>query len=253
MANPQLHPLEVNSLTGEPFLRLRNHKQIIITPPRPEDVVLYPAIMNDPRIYQWLGSPPFPYTSDHAEEWYQKTKTLSNGALEKLDAARDAPDPILLNDCPIRNIRELKEDGSDVLLGDIGIFRVADGKFLVPHGEDINEETKARYKAANDTLPLGDPDIAWTVGYYIIPDYHGQGIMTDALQTLLWDWAVPRMGVRYITGTAFEGNLGSLRVFQKNGFVPSGFFENHIQTRGQWRNLHVVEWKRSYNKPPWGS
>ncbi|KAG5716468.1 hypothetical protein E4T56_gene15102 [Termitomyces sp. T112] len=253
MANPQLHPFEMNSLTGEPFLRLRNHKQIIITPPRPEDVALYPTIMNDSRIYEWLGSPPFPYTSEHAEEWYLKTKTLSDDVLKKLNAARDEPDAILLNDCPIRNIRELKEDGSDVFLGDIGISRVVEGKFLVPAEEDASEETKAKYKAANDALPLGDPDIAWTVGYYIIPNYHGRGIMTDALQTLLWDWAVPRMGVRHIIASAFEGNTGSLRVFQKNGFVSSRFFENHIQTRGQWRNLHVLEWKQSYNEPPWSA
>ncbi|KAG6897957.1 hypothetical protein C0992_008347 [Termitomyces sp. T32_za158] len=261
MANPQLYPLEVNSSTGEPFLRLRSHKQIIITPPRPEDVALYPAIMNDPRIYEWLGSPPFPYTTEHAEEWYQKTKALSDGALESLNAARDTPDPILLDVCPIRNIRELKEDGSDVFLGDIGIFRVTDGKFLIPHDEDINEEAKTKYKAANDALPLGDPKIAWTIGCkwlqpslhslslivadYIIPSSHGRGIMTDALQTLMWDWAIPRMGVRHIIGSAFQGNTGSLRVFEKSGFVPSKFFENHAQTRDQWRNLHVVEWKQS--------
>ncbi|KAH0591178.1 hypothetical protein H2248_001273 [Termitomyces sp. 'cryptogamus'] len=164
MANPQLHPFEMNSLTGEPFLRLRNHRQIIITPPRPEDVALYPTIMNDSRIYEWLGSPPFPYTSEHAEEWYLKTKTLSDDVLKKLNAARNEPNAILLNDCPIRNIRELKEDGSDVFLGDIGISRVVEGKFLVPAEEDTSEETKAKYKAANDALPLGDPDIAWTVG-----------------------------------------------------------------------------------------
>lgn len=74
--------------------------------------------------------------------------------------------------------------------------------------------------------------------------------MTDALQTLMWDWAVPRMGVRHFIVSAFEGNTGSLRVFEKSGFVPSRFFKNHIQLREQWRNLHVMEWKWSDNEPP---
>jgi hypothetical protein len=54
MANPQLHPFEINPHTGEPFLRLRNNRNIILTPPRPSDVTPYLSILNDPRVYQWM-------------------------------------------------------------------------------------------------------------------------------------------------------------------------------------------------------
>ncbi|GLB35769.1 putative acetyltransferase (GNAT) domain containing protein [Lyophyllum shimeji] len=240
MANSQLYPLEVNPRTGEPFLRLKNHKTIIITPPRQEDTALYPAIMNDPRIYEWLGSPPSPYTADHAEAWYARVKATSDGALKDLEAAQESSDLILVGDCPVRAIREMKEDGTDIFIGDIGIMRSAGGKLMAP--ADADDDQKAKHAEENAARKLGDPKIAWTVGYYIIPSYHGRGIMTDALQTLLWEWAVPRMGVRYIVASAFEGNEGSLGVFRKNGFVQTRIIENHIETRGQWRNLTVMEW-----------
>jgi len=62
MVNLQLQPLEVNLKTGEPFLRLRQHKNIILTPPREEDAEAFIPLLNDPRISDKLASPPYPYT-----------------------------------------------------------------------------------------------------------------------------------------------------------------------------------------------
>jgi len=61
MVNLQLHPLEVNLKTGEPFLRLRHHKNIILTPPREEDAEAFIPLLNDPRV-DGLAGPPYPYT-----------------------------------------------------------------------------------------------------------------------------------------------------------------------------------------------
>ncbi|KAG5647668.1 hypothetical protein DXG03_008391 [Asterophora parasitica] len=241
MANPQLHPLEINPRTGEPFLRLKDRKDIIITPPRRDDVALYVPIMNDPRIYEWLGSPPFPYTKEHAEEWYAKIKQSSDAILAELEAARESPELVLVGESPIRVIRQVKEDGEDVYVGDIGIIRCVEGKLLAPLASPVDDEHQANYVEANAALAVGDPNIIWTFGYYVVPSYHGKGIMTDVVRSLLWEWAVPRMGVRTIVGTAFEGNEGSVKVFQKNGFVKTKFIKNHIQMRGQWRNLQVLE------------
>jgi hypothetical protein len=60
--NPQLVPLEVNPLTGEPFLRLRKHKNIIITPPRETDKEAYIRILSDPKVYKTLRSVLLPFT-----------------------------------------------------------------------------------------------------------------------------------------------------------------------------------------------
>jgi len=69
--------------------------------------------------------------------------------------------------------------------------------------------------------------------------------MTDALETLLLDWAVPRMDVHYIRAAAFEGNQGSVRVLAKNGFVMTTTLDNFMVHRGRMRGLHVMEWKKS--------
>ncbi|KAG6842418.1 hypothetical protein C0991_007548 [Blastosporella zonata] len=177
MANHQLHPLEVNSLTGEPFLRLRNHKNIILTPPRAEDVALCIPIMNDPCIYEWLSSPPFPYTAEHAEAWYKKIKTQSDDTLAALEAARETAEPILVGASPVRVIREVKDDGTDVYLGDIGVARVHDGKLLAPPSEAVDEEKIAKYLEANIALSVGDENIVWTIGGWFVA-FVGQAVAT---------------------------------------------------------------------------
>ena len=62
MTNPQIYPLEINAKTKEPFLRLRKHKNIIMTPPRPEDASSLVSILNDPLVHECLAGPPYPYT-----------------------------------------------------------------------------------------------------------------------------------------------------------------------------------------------
>ncbi len=57
-----LSPFEVNPSTREPFVRLRTHANVIITPPRESDIPLSVPPMNDERIHVWLTSTPFPYT-----------------------------------------------------------------------------------------------------------------------------------------------------------------------------------------------
>lgn len=54
---------------------------------------------------------------------------------------------------------------------------------------------------------------------YIASSHFGRGIMTAALGALLRQWAGPRMGVRRLRVETFKGNLGSIRVFEKNGFI----------------------------------
>jgi RimJ/RimL family protein N-acetyltransferase len=66
--------------------------------------------------------------------------------------------------------------------------------------------------------------------------------MTDAVETLLWQWAVPRMGVRRVLVSVFGGNHGSTRVFQKNGFVVTNTLKNYAEVRGKMRDFVVLEW-----------
>jgi hypothetical protein len=185
MANPQLRLLEVNSRTGEPFLRLNHHKNIILTPPRPTDTKYYPPILNDPRIHEWLMGPPIPYlpgnlifevpspeqrpvnviTTEHAEAWFAFIKSQSDAILSKLEAAKDTKDLITVDKCPVRAIREVLANGEEVYLGDIGIQRCTDGKLLAASaGIQASDEEITRYEDENSRRSVGDPEIVWDFG-----------------------------------------------------------------------------------------
>jgi len=238
--------MEINPSTGEPFLRLKKHKNIILTPPRLSDITSYPPILNDPRVHKWLIGPPFPYLPEHAEAWYKIIKVDSDKGLAELNAARSVEGLVTIGDCPIRAIR-VKENGDDIYLGDLCISRCSDGRLLAPAGLQLDDSQKEHLEDLNVGRKVGDPDIIWTIGDYLAPSHHGQGIMTDALDTLLSEWAIPRMGVRRIIATALEGNRGSVRVFEKCGFVLTRNLERFSEVRGI-HNAHVLEWNWNNNR-----
>ncbi|KDR85591.1 hypothetical protein GALMADRAFT_132268 [Galerina marginata CBS 339.88] len=241
MSNPQLHPLEVNPKTGEPFLRLRKHKNIILTPPREEDAPAFIPLMNDPRVCDWLSGPPYPYILDHAKTFIAHIKPDSDQVLRQLEEAKDNPTPITVGHCPVRYIREVKEDGTDVFIGDVALIRCLHGELMGPNGVDW--KNKQRREEENNKIPVGDPSILWSMGDFLAPSHHRKGIMTDAVETVLHEWGIPRMAVRHMWVAAFTNNEGSVRVFQKNGFKLIATFEEHFEAKGRVRGLHLLEWK----------
>ena len=89
---------------------------------------------------------------------------------------------------------------------------------------------------ASDTHPLPD---------YLAAGYHRKGIMTDAIDTVLHDWAIPRMNVRHMLLTVFEDNEGSVKVFLRNGFKLKGTYKDHHEVKGKIRGVHLLEWRYS--------
>lgn len=169
----RFRPLEVNPRTQEPFLRLRKHPNVIITPPRESDAPHLLPPLNDERVHVWLNSPPFPYTYgmscivaiieswlaecaslEHAQTWINKIKLdCDQGLKELVDALENEKSPTLTHS-PVRFLREVQEDGSDVFLGDVGFSRCSD--ILLEDAKYDND--------ANLELPAGDGDIVWTIG-----------------------------------------------------------------------------------------
>ncbi|KAJ7110377.1 hypothetical protein C8R43DRAFT_1042433 [Mycena crocata] len=66
--------------------------------------------------------------------------------------------------------------------------------------------------------------------------------MSDAFQTLLRQWGIPRMGVRRMVVTTLAGNTGSVKVFEKNGFRFRKTIDEALEVRGTMRGVHVLEW-----------
>lgn len=161
MSESQFRPLQFNPQTGEPFLRLPSpHENIILTPPRLSDAPAVVKNMTDPAVYAWLEGPPHPYLPKHADHWLSQVKGGTDTALRELRrASEEKPDgpPILVGGCPVRIIREVREDGSDHLLGDIMLVRER-----WPDCED--RDTKEALVTVNAAKQLGDPELVWCIG-----------------------------------------------------------------------------------------
>ncbi|KIK38435.1 hypothetical protein CY34DRAFT_809325 [Suillus luteus UH-Slu-Lm8-n1] len=238
----QLHPLEINPKTGEPFLRLAApHQNIILTPPRQGDQSVLIQHMNDPAIYEWIEGPPTPYLPEHADFWIQFVKGESDATLEYLrKSAKDFPNgPLQFVDAnPVRYLREVKENGADVLIGDVNFRRS-------PFEEVLDEGERKRLQEDNARKQAGDPTIQYAVGDWLAASHHGRGIMTAAIGLLMTAWGIPRMGVHHVVAHTFAGNIGSNRVFEKNGFVNRGLFDNGKTVRGEKKVMTLLEWTKN--------
>ncbi|KAJ7497993.1 GNAT domain-containing protein [Mycena galericulata] len=226
-----MQPLELNAATGEPFLRLpAPFSNIIITPPRMSDVEPSVAILSDPAVSLWMGpmGPTGTYTASQAEGWLTKLKAETDGILDEM-GRNSGP----FSECPVRHIREVQEDGTEVFIGDVGIYRSS-------WSDVLDREERARLVAENNARVAGDPDIVWHVGYYLSPTHHKRGLMTTAVKAMI-QWGIAWMGVKYIRTSAFEGNYGSLKLLQKNEFVVVDTLVDHVAMGDKKLTLHVVE------------
>ncbi|KAI0651977.1 GNAT domain-containing protein [Trametes meyenii] len=241
MSKAQFHPLQFHPETGEPFLRLPSpYDNIILTPPRLSDAPTVVAYMNDPAVYNWLEGPPFPYHTEHADSWLAMVKEGTDAALQELERLNaDHPEgPLrLVSGQPVRMIREVRDDGTDLLLGDVAIVRER-----WPDVED--KEVKVNLATPNAEKTVGDPSIIWCIGDYLASSHHGRGIMTAAVKTLLHEWGIPRMGVRQVRVETFTDNVGSRRVFEKLGFVVEKTvqLENRVLNSGRKIDGMVILW-----------
>ncbi|KAH8119298.1 GNAT domain-containing protein [Phellopilus nigrolimitatus] len=245
----QLHPLKIKPKTNEVYLQLAAPLQnIIITPPRLSDAPAITQILNDPRVYKTLEGPPCPYLLEHAESWITSVKKESDVVLKALEDVAEkerqiehgAAGLVVVNGCPVRALREVQDDGTDIFLGDIGISRCVRFHYLRNEGEEAALVTR------NAALATGDPEIIWTIGYYLAASHHDKGIMSAALRTIMLDWAIPRMNARRGLGLAFKGNAGSVKVFQKNGFEMIDTVEDCVvipeSKGGGVVGLHFLRW-----------
>ncbi|KAF6748453.1 hypothetical protein DFP72DRAFT_576588 [Ephemerocybe angulata] len=246
--NPQLAPLEVNPATDEPFLRIEGFDDIIITPPRWDDAPRFMPYLNDPRVYQWMQGPPVPYLLSDARKWLGHIRSLSDNVLADLEAARDTPELITVGDCPVSMIRKVNEDGSELQIGAIDIVRCCRWGEVVKSPEDpdiyvVDLTRKVENAKINYERDVGDPEIIWEFGDYLAPAFHGRGIMTAAVKTIMKKWALPRMNTRIVRAVTFSGNIGSKKVFLKNGFRHIITLPDHTIVRGETKTLDVYQWE----------
>jgi RimJ/RimL family protein N-acetyltransferase len=252
------HPFKFDSTIGEYYLPIPcHHSNLRLTPYRPDsDGDVQILHLNNPLVYQNISGPPFPFLREHAEEW--NTNELAR-SLELLNALGRGEKYV--DGCPVRAIREVQEDGSQILIGDIQVGREAN------EAPWLTEDEKN-----NDSKPAGDPTIVWSLGCefiaslrdscplmmilldYLEPGHHRRGIMRLVISTLINDWMIPRMNCHRIAGTVFIGNRASEKVLLNNGFVQqedAPDWERIPEGRGGGTvGLHVYRWSLPESREP---
>lgn len=157
--------LLIDPSNGEPYLELPEpHSSIRLTPPRLSDAPAIAAMMNDPFVYPFLIGPPFPYLEQDAVEYLQITKHSCDVVFDEikgyLNKSPQQIDPnFIASGAPVKSIREVQEDGSELYIGDLSIGRSGYEELGLI---DIFEREQRQEE--NSKKPVGDPSIDWTLG-----------------------------------------------------------------------------------------
>ncbi|OQV04342.1 Acetyltransferase GNAT domain-containing protein [Cladophialophora immunda] len=241
---------DFNIAVPHPTLRLA------LTPPRESDGAAVILGLNHPKVYMNLNGPPYPYTEQDRQEWYAKISSNWKQNWSELVTIRKREQSTPADysqrswlgrhwTSTIRHFEESDTDSYGKFIGEIGVERES---FLYI----LDEEQRNRRKEENDKLQAGDPNITWEIGFWLIPEYHGRGIMAAALQQLMAEVIIPHMNVHKLVGTYFEHNLPSRRVFEKCGFtfetvVPNAVAVNPAKIggiEGRKVGVGVLKWER---------
>lgn len=158
--------LKFDEATGEPYIQLpAPHNSIRLTPPRLTDAPANTAIMRDPAIYFNLIGPPFPFHEQDAIDFITSVQAWTTPVVEELERVRAENGGELSDDwvaaaCPFKAIREMKEDGTDVYIGDLMMARSG----YEDLGVAPDDPERKRTTEENMARPKGDPEIVWTIG-----------------------------------------------------------------------------------------
>ncbi|KAJ7087148.1 acyl-CoA N-acyltransferase [Mycena epipterygia] len=164
----------------------------------PHDV----AMMNDIRVARTLVGPPFPLPVSASQRWLAKERADVTALFAMYAEGTFRP----AGTSPFSILREIKPDGSEVYAGQVTLFYCGNGtKRLSPVNEEW-EDWRAREKV-------------WEIGAAIHPDYWRTGLASAGVKLILNEWAIAHMGCTELRAECFASNLGSVKLWEKFGFV----------------------------------
>lgn len=76
---------------------------------------------------------------------------------------------------------------------------------------------------------------AATMGYWIGKKFAGQGLMTDAVVTLVRH-SFDRLGLHRVEAACLPSNVASRRVLTKSGFIAEGTARKYLRINGEWQD-----------------
>lgn len=90
------------------------------------------------------------------------------------------------------------------------------------------------------------------LGYYVGAPYAGQGYMTEALQLMLRH-AFQDLKLHRVEANIQSGNLASLALVKRAGFIKEGYSRRYLKVCGRWRDherwaILAEDWKPSSDR-----
>lgn len=76
------------------------------------------------------------------------------------------------------------------------------------------------------------------VGIQLNPEVQGKGVGTDALK-LISDYCFYKINLHKITAHIADYNIGSIKLFEKNGYILEGVLRNHIYYDLEYSDLRI--------------
>ncbi|GAA5835627.1 hypothetical protein JCM11251_002981 [Rhodosporidiobolus azoricus] len=216
--------------------------------------------LNHPKVAFSLVGPPYPYTEELARDFSEGKKRgteeyfgkLGGLAQKALDAAAGSvevaskrvleegegkiPDEWLPDGLPFSDLRN-QETGDWV--GDLSTMRW--------NFEDVaDQEERERLRKDNLARKPGDPELAWSFGFFLSPNYHGQGLMHLALSSMFDAFLRSFLRCERIHGAAMAHNVASIRTQEKNGLVRYNTWTREVaETRGGGTvDVAVLRWEK---------
>ncbi len=76
------------------------------------------------------------------------------------------------------------------------------------------------------------------LGYVLNPEYHGRGIMTEALGAVL-ELAFRELSLHRVQLRIMDGNTDSQKLARRMGFVYEGMQRGSVLAKGSYRDVHI--------------
>ena len=89
----------------------------------------------------------------------------SRNILQELEEAKEDAELKTVEGCPVSIIREVMNDGTQKLIGRVGMFRYHNGELVLSDGNwTVDWAGKAKREEENEKRKVGDPEIIWSFG-----------------------------------------------------------------------------------------
>ncbi|KAF8175666.1 hypothetical protein K438DRAFT_1770961 [Mycena galopus ATCC 62051] len=184
------------------------------------------AGVSDIRVARTLVGPPFPVSPLASKRWLVRERSF----VETLFAAY-AEGRFLPASCyPFTVLRERLPDGKEEeYVGQVTVMYAGDRETRRTPVNEAWEEWRTRMKV-------------FEIGAALRPEWHRKGLATAAVCVVMHDWAIPQMGCTELRAECLASNIGSVKVWQKYGFVEDPELRSAFLIFFSINGAHFVFW-----------